>query len=294
MLSAAERLAQFPGFLRANGFGVGGGDAVQALRAAERSGLLDRDVLRWSLKALLCRRGDEWQRFDELFDAWFLPANRWQAPERRDPGDGAQSAAHPGGEGEGERADDEDARPRRAASREEALSSADFRTLTEREHALEIEPRDVRAHHALVHVHEMLGRPEEGIRWAGERAEYWAGDSPAAVHNWWHVALFNLALGRRAQALHLLPPAQPRDHLVHRRHREPREAFALGRVDLQALAVAAQRVRRRGLERHVRVRRLGRHALQRQAKPHPVQQVGERGDAGALDLLRAQLAEHER
>lgn len=67
--------------------------------------------------------------------------------------------------------------------------------------ALEIEPRDVRAHHALVHVYEMLGRPEDGIRWAGERAEYWAGDSPAAVHNWWHVALFNLALGRRAQAL---------------------------------------------------------------------------------------------
>jgi tetratricopeptide (TPR) repeat protein len=67
--------------------------------------------------------------------------------------------------------------------------------------ALEIEPRDVRAHHALVHVYEMLGRPEDGIRWAGERARYWAGDSPAAVHNWWHVALFNLRLGRRAQAL---------------------------------------------------------------------------------------------
>jgi tetratricopeptide (TPR) repeat protein len=67
--------------------------------------------------------------------------------------------------------------------------------------ALEIEPRDVRAHHAMVHVYEMLGRPEDGIRWAGERAEYWTGDSPAAVHNWWHVALFNLALGRRAQAL---------------------------------------------------------------------------------------------
>jgi tetratricopeptide (TPR) repeat protein len=67
--------------------------------------------------------------------------------------------------------------------------------------ALELEPRDVRAHHALVHVYEMLERPEDGIRWAGERAEYWAGDSPAAVHNWWHVALFNLKLGRRAQAL---------------------------------------------------------------------------------------------
>jgi tetratricopeptide (TPR) repeat protein len=67
--------------------------------------------------------------------------------------------------------------------------------------ALEIEPRDVRAHHAMVHVYEMLARPEDGIRWAGERVEYWTGETPAAVHNWWHVALFNLALGRRAQAL---------------------------------------------------------------------------------------------
>jgi len=67
--------------------------------------------------------------------------------------------------------------------------------------ALELEPRDVRAHHALVHVYEMTGRPEDGIRWAGERAAYWADGSAAACHNWWHVALFNLSLGRRAQAL---------------------------------------------------------------------------------------------
>jgi uncharacterized protein with von Willebrand factor type A (vWA) domain len=136
---AAERLARFPGFLRANGFGIAGGDAVQALRAAERTGVLDQDVLRWSLKALLCRRGDEWQRFDELFDSWFLPANRWQRLERREAADGAQSDAHPGGSREGEKADDEDLRPRRAASREEVLSSADFSELAEREHALEIE-----------------------------------------------------------------------------------------------------------------------------------------------------------
>ena len=136
---AAARLAGFPGFLRANGFGIGGGDSVQALHAADRSGLLDQDVLRWSMKALLCRRGDEWQRFDELFDAWFLPANRWQSPERREAGEGGQSDAHPGGPAQGEAADDKDIRPRRAASREEVLSSTDFSALAEREHALEIE-----------------------------------------------------------------------------------------------------------------------------------------------------------
>jgi tetratricopeptide (TPR) repeat protein len=67
--------------------------------------------------------------------------------------------------------------------------------------ALELNPWDVRAHHAVAHVHEMLGRAEQGIRWAGERAAYWANDSAVAIHNWWHVALFHLALGRRAQAL---------------------------------------------------------------------------------------------
>jgi tetratricopeptide (TPR) repeat protein len=67
--------------------------------------------------------------------------------------------------------------------------------------ALELNPWDVRAHHAVAHVHEMLGRAEQGIRWAGERAAYWADGSAVAIHNWWHVALFHLALGRRAQAL---------------------------------------------------------------------------------------------
>lgn len=138
-LRATQRLATFPGFLRANGFGIAGGDAAQALHAAERTGVLDQHVLRWSLKALLARRGDEWQRFDELFDAWFLPANRWQQAERRETAEGAQSDAHPGGSVDGEQTDDEDLRPRRTASRQEILSSADFSALAEREHALEIE-----------------------------------------------------------------------------------------------------------------------------------------------------------
>jgi uncharacterized protein with von Willebrand factor type A (vWA) domain len=149
---AAERVAQFPGFLRANGFGVGGGDALQTLHAADRSGLLDREVLRWSLKALLCRRGDEWRRFDELFDAWFLPANRWQRPERREAENGAQIDAHPDGSIEGEPSDPKDIRPRRAASREEVLSSADFGALAEREHALEIEALMRRLARQLKHI----------------------------------------------------------------------------------------------------------------------------------------------
>ncbi len=136
-----ERLAGFPAFLRANGFTTGGGDGVQVVDLARRVGVLDPQVLRWSLRALLCGRVDEWKRFDDLFDAWFLPANRWQRPERR-----VAEGATPAGElrdGAGGRAapgeEDKRLRRRQTASEHEVHRSTDFRSLTAREHALEIE-----------------------------------------------------------------------------------------------------------------------------------------------------------
>src|SRR5580765_7878530 len=105
---AVARLAGFPTFLRANGFAVGGGDAVQVLRTAQRVGVLDPHVLRWSLQALLCGRGDEWRRFPGLFDAWFLPANRWQKPERRNAPGGVSPDERAADSGAANAADDDD------------------------------------------------------------------------------------------------------------------------------------------------------------------------------------------
>ncbi|GAB3759580.1 VWA domain-containing protein [Ramlibacter monticola] len=135
---AGDRLAGFPAFLRANGFVVGAADAVQVLRTARDVGVLDAEVLRWSLQALLCGRCDEWRRFDDLFDAWFLPANRWAAPQRRSVEAGMQSAATRAGTGEPGREQGDPLRPRAAASRAESLASTDFRDLA-REHALDID-----------------------------------------------------------------------------------------------------------------------------------------------------------
>src|SRR5271170_1314555 len=70
------RLTGFAGFLHANGFGVGGADSIRVLESTVHTGILDPQVLRWSLRALLCGRGDEWRRFDALFDAYFLPPNQ--------------------------------------------------------------------------------------------------------------------------------------------------------------------------------------------------------------------------
>ncbi|GAB3659146.1 VWA domain-containing protein [Ramlibacter alkalitolerans] len=135
---AADRLAGFPAFLRANGFGVGAADAVQVLQTAREVGVLDAQVLRWSLKALLCGRCDEWRRFDTLFDAWFLPANRWAAPQQRIVESGMQQAASRAGGGEPGKDAGEPLKPRDAASRAEVLSTTDFRDLA-REHALDVE-----------------------------------------------------------------------------------------------------------------------------------------------------------
>jgi len=150
---SAQRLAGFAGFLRANGFAVGGGDAVEVLRTAERVGVLDARVLRWSLQALLCGRSEEWRRFDELFDAWFLPPNAWQAAapgrQRREHSDtraaGGASARASGGERDARRAS-------YVASDREALGSTDFRALTRRDELLAIEVLMRRFARRLKHV----------------------------------------------------------------------------------------------------------------------------------------------
>src|SRR5262245_31921015 len=70
------RLAGFAGFLHANGYALGAGDLPRVLETAQHVGVFDGPALRWSLQSLLCSRGDEWRRFDALFDAYFLRPNR--------------------------------------------------------------------------------------------------------------------------------------------------------------------------------------------------------------------------
>ena len=143
------RLTGFAGFLRANGYGTGGADSVGVLEATGSTGILDQKVLRWSLKALLCGRGDEWRRFDTLFDAYFLPPNKKVfvdnsavASAARESAGGVDGGSQhepavPAGQG---LADDPDARAaRHGASREESLASTDFRDLNQAEHARAIE-----------------------------------------------------------------------------------------------------------------------------------------------------------
>jgi hypothetical protein len=60
------------------------------------------------------------------------------------------------------------------------------------------------AHHALAHVMLTQGRIGEGHAFMQDVSDTWTGlNSFMLTHNWWHQALFALALGEQAQALRI-------------------------------------------------------------------------------------------
>ncbi len=91
--------------------------------------------------------------------------------------------------------------------------------------AVELEPRDGWAQHAVAHVMEMQGRTAEGLAWMRAAPEVWSAESGIAVHNWWHVALYHLELGETDEALALY------DAKIF----APRSKLALDMVDASAM-----------------------------------------------------------
>ena len=69
--------------------------------------------------------------------------------------------------------------------------------------ALDLNPRDPWAVHAVAHVMEMQGRLGDGIDWLSTRTSDWAVDNAFSYHNWWHLALYHLDLGDDQRALEL-------------------------------------------------------------------------------------------
>jgi hypothetical protein len=81
--------------------------------------------------------------------------------------------------------------------------NADYRQAEARAGAaLEHNPRDVWAVHALAHVFEMEGSQQDGVKFLTASAPDWSA-SFFAVHNWWHRGLFHLELGEIGEALAL-------------------------------------------------------------------------------------------
>ena len=61
--------------------------------------------------------------------------------------------------------------------------------------AIELDPGDLWAAHAIAHVMEAQGRRSEGIQWLTTLAPHWAGSHNLQHHLWWHCALFKLEYG---------------------------------------------------------------------------------------------------
>lgn len=92
--------------------------------------------------------------------------------------------------------------------------------------AVDMQPLDCWAHHAVAHVMEMQGRAEDGIGWMVSRHHHWAGDDNFfKVHNFWHQCLFYLDLEQPHKAI----------ALYDRWIRNGRSTVALDLVDASAL-----------------------------------------------------------
>jgi tetratricopeptide (TPR) repeat protein len=72
---------------------------------------------------------------------------------------------------------------------------------------VELEPHDSWGWHAVAHVLEMRNEPTAGVAWLAPNAATWSEGSFLAVHNWWHLALFQLELGRIDEVLRLYDQA---------------------------------------------------------------------------------------
>jgi len=125
--------------MRANGFNVGIGEELDALAVASEGDVTDGRRLRWELKSLLCSRRREWERFDELFDAWFKPPNRGRVASSPHSPRQAPGEARSGGSAElamqgSEAGDSGAAAPGGAhggASPREGIGQTDFRELAD-------------------------------------------------------------------------------------------------------------------------------------------------------------------
>jgi uncharacterized protein len=143
-----ERLAGFARTLRDNGFKVGLAETRDALAILAHSLASRPTSLKSAFRSLFCATHSDWERFDEIFDAYWLGAGMRQVrtlagvagesriPVRRR----ADRTLSPGllgqpdhverrKDGDGESAADGQAR-REGASRSENLSSTDFRHIT--------------------------------------------------------------------------------------------------------------------------------------------------------------------
>jgi uncharacterized protein with von Willebrand factor type A (vWA) domain len=156
---ARRRLASFGRTLRNNGFRIGLAETHDALAIITSPAAIQPALLKPALRALFCATHSDWDRFDEIFDAFWLGRNMRQrqvlsgkasaphAPARRlaeahVPQEALGLPDHAERRSDGNAETPADGRGRReGASRTEVLTATDLRHI--------VDPDDIAATHAL-------------------------------------------------------------------------------------------------------------------------------------------------
>jgi uncharacterized protein with von Willebrand factor type A (vWA) domain len=156
---AGRRLASFGRTLRNNGFRIGLAETHDALAILASPAAVRPALLKPALRALFCATHSDWDRFDEIFDAFWLGRNMRQrqvlsgkasaphAPARRlaeahVPQEALGLPDHVERRSDGNAETPADGRGRReGASRTEVLTATDLRHI--------VDPDDIAAAHAL-------------------------------------------------------------------------------------------------------------------------------------------------
>ena len=153
------RLVEFVRLARSNNFRVGVTEELDAQNVALTCGLHNSARLRWGLRALLCSDQDDWQRFDELYDAFWHPGNvksRYSTaagglakkqPNARNPAEASRQEAVRSSGADSQSTDEsneavDDGGAREGASFSASLAKMDFQALAD--------PDEMRAVEALV------------------------------------------------------------------------------------------------------------------------------------------------
>ncbi len=69
--------------------------------------------------------------------------------------------------------------------------------------AVELDPADLWATHAVAHALDMQGRADDGVAWLDGLARHWDAGNNMIHHLWWHRALFHLERGETDTVLSL-------------------------------------------------------------------------------------------
>ena len=70
--------------------------------------------------------------------------------------------------------------------------------------AVEMDPSNVWAAHAVAHVMEMQNRSNEGVEWLSSLSKNWNEKNQIVHHAWWHRCLFHLERGESQEVMELL------------------------------------------------------------------------------------------